>query len=383
MRDVYANSLCTVAAAASVNPDGGLFRKRESKKLTLNLVEGTWQNHLQGNYFIEKADSLDDHLESLPLHQRGWVLQERLLAPRVLHFGQEQIFWECYEEQKCEGFPRHRPDHSSIKDFRVLFRRENGHVDSDPKTISPATLELWNRIARTYAQCALTYPEDKLIALSGLVQLFQEKTGDEKFAGLWRSRLWLCLGWSTIREKVTRSLEYRAPSWSWMSLGGRLGYLPCVREWQYPPVSIVEAHIIPATSDRSAPVVDGVVRLRGTPFMATYRDQTEKYHVEDGAVSLTPWDVSMDVESESFDDGAVVYYLPLYVYSDYDLENAMMNIQGLVLRPEEQRQDSFTRIGSLSLEGRDEITKLGVIINVEALEAKMNSSFKEVEIVLR
>ena len=38
-----------------------------------------------------------------PLGGRGWVLQERLLAPRTLNFGREQLFWECRECRHPEG----------------------------------------------------------------------------------------------------------------------------------------------------------------------------------------------------------------------------------------------------------------------------------------
>lgn len=38
-----------------------------------------------------------------PLNGRGWVLQGRLLAPRTLHFGREQLFWECRECRHPEG----------------------------------------------------------------------------------------------------------------------------------------------------------------------------------------------------------------------------------------------------------------------------------------
>ena len=38
-----------------------------------------------------------DPLEGEPLSTRGWTLQERLLAPRVLHYASDQMYWECRE----------------------------------------------------------------------------------------------------------------------------------------------------------------------------------------------------------------------------------------------------------------------------------------------
>lgn len=34
-------------------------------------------------------------LTSGPLNVRRWVLQERVLASRTIHFTQEQIYWVC------------------------------------------------------------------------------------------------------------------------------------------------------------------------------------------------------------------------------------------------------------------------------------------------
>jgi hypothetical protein len=42
---------------------------------------------------MRRSVSLDGR--GSPLSSRGWVLQERLLSPRTLHYGKEQMFWEC------------------------------------------------------------------------------------------------------------------------------------------------------------------------------------------------------------------------------------------------------------------------------------------------
>ena len=39
-----------------------------------------------------------DPLAREPLSRRGWVLQERLLSPRTLHYSEGQMYWEC---QNC------------------------------------------------------------------------------------------------------------------------------------------------------------------------------------------------------------------------------------------------------------------------------------------
>lgn len=40
-----------------------------------------------------------------PLFNRAWIVQERVLAPRTLHFGSEYVFWECGKERASEVHP--------------------------------------------------------------------------------------------------------------------------------------------------------------------------------------------------------------------------------------------------------------------------------------
>ncbi|KAF2820894.1 HET-domain-containing protein, partial [Ophiobolus disseminans] len=37
-----------------------------------------------------------------PLSKRGWVLQEMALSPRVVHFTQDQAYWQCREKVESE-----------------------------------------------------------------------------------------------------------------------------------------------------------------------------------------------------------------------------------------------------------------------------------------
>jgi hypothetical protein len=45
-----------------------------------------------------------DEVLNAPLNKRGWVLQERLLPPRNVHFCRREVFWECCEQAYCETF---------------------------------------------------------------------------------------------------------------------------------------------------------------------------------------------------------------------------------------------------------------------------------------
>ena len=51
------------------------------------------------------------------------MLQERLLAPRTLHFGREQLFWECRECRRPEGHA-----YQSLSAGDELWFRAGGEV---------------------------------------------------------------------------------------------------------------------------------------------------------------------------------------------------------------------------------------------------------------
>ena len=46
--------------------------------------------------------------------------------------------------------------------------------------------ESWARIVKLYSSSHLTYPKDKLLALSGIAERVQRHIGGEYLAGLWK-----------------------------------------------------------------------------------------------------------------------------------------------------------------------------------------------------
>jgi len=76
----------------------------------------------------------------------------------------------------------------------------------------------------TYSRLKLTNPEDKLIAVSGIVKHIQEIVDDQYLAGLWRKDFAYWLLWQADNTTTSRpSGPYRAPSWSWASIDGKCG----------------------------------------------------------------------------------------------------------------------------------------------------------------
>jgi hypothetical protein len=199
MSDVYRGSGLNIAASGAIDGTSGCFFKLPANRTCQVQVK-------QGNqictYKCVTWFMYTDCLSNMPLMQRGWALQERLLPPRTLHFALTEVFWECHSKVACETFPEQCPP-------------PLGYFKKKPTS-------MWNWIVERYSPCKLTKPKDKLIAISGLARIIQQHTGDQYVAGMWREDLelqlcWYNRGFSPPRQ-VQRTFPYRAPTWSWASL---------------------------------------------------------------------------------------------------------------------------------------------------------------------
>ncbi|GAB1312711.1 Heterokaryon incompatibility domain-containing protein [Madurella fahalii] len=211
------------------------------------------------------------------LNSRGWVLQERLLAPRTIHFTKHHIYCEdqddlCGEDwirryftwrsaidkasefTPIELFPERR--FNSVENFgqnvhggdiwwqRGTYRKSDNHVVTDP----------WLRICEIYSRCKLSYDTDKLAAMAGLVKKKQQLThsgNTNNFLGLWEESLHVELAWvanKVAKLKFLRSLNL--PSWAWMAHEGAIRFTKEDRNFRDPyrvrlsPVD--EVHLVEA-----------------------------------------------------------------------------------------------------------------------------------------
>lgn len=92
MGDIYCGSICHIVALQSATATGGCFTVRHPLVQRACLVGGTSKRVL-GFDQIGRSDATP----SGKLLRRGWVLQERVLAPRTVFFGDDRIWWECVE----------------------------------------------------------------------------------------------------------------------------------------------------------------------------------------------------------------------------------------------------------------------------------------------
>jgi hypothetical protein len=90
MGDIYKNSLFNIAATAAPDGQTGCFLESNPLlaricRVSIESFPGPAPN--SGLYDLVPQRFWEHGVSEAPLNQRAWVVQERTLGPRVIHFG--------------------------------------------------------------------------------------------------------------------------------------------------------------------------------------------------------------------------------------------------------------------------------------------------------
>jgi hypothetical protein len=244
MGQYYKNSWLTISAGMSDGAADGLLAKRSTHGLAHIRLKT-----VPGNELFLALDPIKPSTQC-PIRTRGWAFQEELLPRRYLSFEMTQTYLRCGTilHHECGRQEDLLKVESPFMEGQTLL--ENGE---------------WKEILRRYSSRNLTKPSDKLPALSGLAHEYQMKWGDEYLAGLWRKDLWKSLLWRRNEEytlpEPKRPPEYRAPSWSWASMDGRIEFDTVFHDLGS-VVDIISASTTLSGKDPLGQVSGGTIELR-------------------------------------------------------------------------------------------------------------------------
>lgn len=240
MVSVYSKAAVTIAAAGAKDAFEGFLNARTTSPFSemvylQNSDEGDDVAILAITPEIEPYRRNSMQLTETPpvLANRAWAFQERFLSPRVLYFGNEQMYFECNEGFSCESvrFPllvdMEGPSPFNRNNYKRVLPVEREYLLDD-----------WYMTAQLYSNCKLTYGTDRLPALAGLARLYGKRLGYEYCAGLWKEDLARGLTWyrshpprsferegKDIRDyKITDLAPDHFPSWSWASCNYPISY---------------------------------------------------------------------------------------------------------------------------------------------------------------
>ena len=264
---IYANSVLTLAASLGADSNAGCFRKTQHAKTWM-----LWSEQWQEQYVIHVRGVLGHHkdisaycgvVEHLPLLERGWTLQERLLSPRVVHFGNEELWWECSGSITCEcgeGITDDRYETSIPPTKRDILNLPD-YSETPP----------WNIVVEEYTCQRLSFQSDIFPALQGLAKRMQGSTKPRYLAGLWEDTLVFGLMWkATIHHE--RPNKWRAPSWSWAAVVGSVWMYK--KSWRRPADSVhavaevLYVETVPRGRDPFGELQCGLLEIKGRAISA-------------------------------------------------------------------------------------------------------------------
>lgn len=217
MGTVYAHARLVIAAITGADAEAGLFPSQ-----TCIHRSGETSSSL---YFSKLPNERGSPQYNLPLFARGWTTQEWVLARRIVFWTHDRMCWFC--ARYCIG------------DDGIYVSQSSGLFDG---------YTTWKEIVTQYSGRELTYPTDKLIAVSGIANEIHKKTPEDKYVfGSWQSEIRWEVLWSGQTAQSTDSAlaGLHIPSWSWACHPGSVQFLldSDERSWQ--------GTIIPAQSSVS------------------------------------------------------------------------------------------------------------------------------------
>jgi hypothetical protein len=291
MSSIFANSTVTIAADGAAHCHEGCFVAGQHRNRTLLRIPcpGPTKKDAEGRIIGREEDSFiyvrkpgvrnesngshaTQTLMRPVIDTRAWTMQERLLAPRTLHYTASELVWECGVETRCEC-------QVAVKDATILnyspfkqrFIRASSEGDDegsfinraqsrrhlksrtfswqlgfqksvfnvrrravyDPDltstslshsdSIDPRPQLRWRSVVIEYTQRNLTYHTDRLAAISGLAATMSEHDtvyyhASDYLFGIWRTELvrnllWYVAGaesdiFNDVNFKTSERLDY-------------------------------------------------------------------------------------------------------------------------------------------------------------------------------
>lgn len=273
MDKVYSHAFCNISALFAEDSDDSLFSKPNPDACQPPVIWRDVEDQATPAFLVDTRFWSSEVLEQR-VNTRAWVLQKLLLSRRILFFGERQVLWDCRSTRKAEIWLPDAPIEDVTKLGRIdpLGRIDDlhlgcGNARDKPNDTRNAYL-CWHDTVSKFTRCKISFPGDRLIALSAVPKEMLSVLKDEYIAGMWRRHLenelvW----WGFFSLQPSSSLGpqiYRAPSWSWASaetvvvLGRQ--YKDCKVDSF---IEVEDYHLEYVTSDRIGLVSGGWLRLWG------------------------------------------------------------------------------------------------------------------------
>ncbi|RYC58281.1 hypothetical protein CHU98_g7919 [Xylaria longipes] len=252
MAATYSLAHLTIAATRSPNHEGGCFSKIKPQFLTHEVTVASPDNDELTLFFRQSIPHCTgliltpEQANEFPLLDRAWVYQERLLSPRVLHFQNNELSWECAHHSVCECGEGVQSFMEVILPSFKSPKVEHARVFT--KTGTRAIANRWHELVQE--------------------QMSEHREGHQYIAGLWDYTVFMDMLWATESNRGQRPDMWRGPSWSWVSTTTTVTYAQAsvyAIVDLYPEV--VDSNVRVMSEDRFGQVIRPTwIKIKGTLF---------------------------------------------------------------------------------------------------------------------
>ncbi|CAI9636429.1 unnamed protein product [Alternaria burnsii] len=246
MEDVFASAYCTIAATSAVDSNAGFLARNTSTEYM--RVQDAAGNQV---CICTHMDDFEDDVEQAGLNKRAWVMQERVLAKRTIHFSANQTYRECGAGVYCENLTKMRS--SPQKNYFLL---DPSFPDRLLKSGRRRTVEFIHFLFENYSKRGLSKDTDRCVAVSGLeARIARALPCTNSRYGIFQEHLHRNLLWQASDSNMKRIMydkDRQVPSWSWMACGGGIKFM----EVAIGSVSWVNALAFDAERDSVALIAD-------------------------------------------------------------------------------------------------------------------------------
>lgn len=350
MPDIYSQATVTISASRANSAYDGFLQRRIPPAGSFTLP---YRNPSGG---VGSVTLISEGIHPLePLDKRAWVLQERLLSPRVLDFGTLQTRWTC-TGTPSSGETAYKwndggPPNPAVGLADKLFQETLQDVRRE--TLSPTTqtadcgdyLEQWRQVLHVYSKRCLTLSTDRLPAIAGIAERMARGMGDRYLAGLWESALPHELLWKRLHigSLNRRPLAYQAPSWSWAAINCSI--VPYHHLLTSPPLASGFKYLGSDVGKQFGAVQSGTLFLeaRLRPAEWILREHRIVTHSRPLAVDMA--EDAFELEALTFTTLSV-FLMPILAWADAISVDGIGDLdpQGLILRRVGNRQ--YSRLGT-------------------------------------
>ena len=232
MANIYQNAVVTISVRDNPSSSpGGFLHKLTSQSFHCRTIgDGLRISNEIHDYNVKTSPIPHGNVD-----KRGWILQEKLLSKRLLHFGAGTMSFQCCADVYLDSSNHSFPPANYTNEWHAVKESLDQLEYWTPRRIS----NYWFTIVQDYSMRGLTKSVDKLPALSGLARVFGDALKNDYLAGLWRGDLarglcwrsqWIWEDHPTLRQMIQSTTtgdnekgnDWIAPTWSWASCNSKV-----------------------------------------------------------------------------------------------------------------------------------------------------------------